>query len=48
MHKSNQAIIGFIGIIMIIDAFSQNTDTLQSKGFGQNYALKSALLSSTC
>ena len=32
MHKLNSS-IAFIGVIMITDAFSPNTDTLQWQGY---------------
>ena len=42
-----QTITAFIGVILITDAFSHNTDTLQLIGYSWNYALKLALLSHT-
>ena len=39
-----QAFIAFIGVTMIINAFSYNTNTLQWIDYNQNYAVKLAVL----
>ena len=43
-----QAIIEFIGVTMIINAFSHNTNTLQWIDYNQNYAFKLAVNTQRC